>query len=214
MLVYHVSDTHGDVEPLVNVPDKADVILLTGDILPTFGRLIHTGRIDKETEVNYQTQWVDRHWATILKGFGDRPCLSVQGNHDFIGLPHVLELNMDTPARWVKDKLWAGFAGIPFLEGEWNHEYNSLRRPIEVALSYDPHILVTHAAGAYLSLAWGSPDIADAITRHTREWGSRRAPRLTHHFFGHIHERAGVVKDQGVSHINGACYGRLHYLED
>jgi Icc-related predicted phosphoesterase len=216
--VAHCSDTHEHPSIIRQVADHdVDLIILTGDIIKNKGRIDNRG-IYAPRERGYQRAWCRKHAKKWAKDFGDTPVVYVDGNHDFIdvgkwlshyGCVNLHHITAETPCVEVCGLRFAGFRDIPWIEGEWEGEAHDLRIPVERAFACDPDVLVTHGPPAGIldgPYGYGITQLASALA-----W---QPHRITHHFFGHVHETGGqVVEEMGIKFINGAGYCRVHNIE-
>ena len=217
--IAHASDTHGS-PAIVRAFGKssADMLLLTGDIMQNKGRDLSTGRINKRVEKKYQQTWFRRQAKKWAQDIGSRPVITVRGNHDFISaapwLKHygveVYEITDENPSIELFGKTWAGFRQIPYIDGEWAGERHDLSMDIKRAFDADPDILVTHVPPSGIldySSEWGEHFGSSELTTKL----TYTEHKVTHHFFGHVHECGGRVQEEmGIKFINGACTYKEH----
>jgi len=187
MRVAHASDLHSNLLVLKDV-DKTniDAFILTGDFFPNITR----GNV--QTEINFQTDWFKKKRETIFRALGNKPVITVDGNHDFISLGDMLkhyayagEVHQISEHGIVEfgGLKWVGHGYIPWIEGEWRGELRTPEMMQVVDKVWDhgnADILVTHTAPAGIGAGeWGCNVLANklAYTDHT----------FTHHFFGHVH---------------------------
>lgn len=187
MRVAHASDLHSNVLVLKNIDiTKIDVFILTGDFFPNLTR----GNVEKE--INFQTDWFKKKRETIFRALGDKPVITVDGNHDFISLGDMLkqyayagEVYQISEHEIVEfgGLKFAGHGYIPWIDGEWRGELKSPEMANLVNNLFDSHVadvLVTHCGPAgVLSGPWGCNALANTL--------SYRDHTFTHHFFGHVH---------------------------
>mgnify|MGYP002632633915 CR=1 FL=1 len=209
MLIAHASDLHGTYKVLETVTGH-DLWVLTGDMLPTFGRG-RTGRIGPELEIRHQAAWWKHKDASIMRRLGGKPVVVVNGNHDFLNLAELLKKSgyqgevfdiSKGPANFG-GQVFAGDRAIPYLDGEWMGETHIFRDIVEGIFTSDPTILVTHAPpsgildeGEY-GHGHGISELTTALTY--------RSHHITHHFFGHVHEQGGKrLSAMGVTFVNSA----------
>ena len=187
MIVAHASDLHSNLLILKSIDTtKIDAFILTGDFFPNITR----GNV--QTEINYQTDWFKKKRETIFRALGNKPVITVDGNHDFISLGDMLshyayagEVHQISEHGIVEfgGLKWAGHGYIPWIEGEWRGE---LRVPemMQIVDKVWNHgyadVLVTHTAPAgILAKEWGCNALANKLTYSDH--------MFTHHFFGHVH---------------------------
>ena len=187
MRVAHASDLHSNVLVLKNIDTtKIDAFILTGDFFP------NTTRGNVEKEINFQTDWFKRKRETIFHALGDKPVITVDGNHDFISLGDMLkhyayagEVHQISEHEIVEfgGLKFAGHGYIPWIEGEWRGELRTPEMMQVVDRVWDhgnADILVTHAAPAgILDGQWGCNVLSNRLM-----YGDHT---FTHHFFGHVH---------------------------
>jgi Icc-related predicted phosphoesterase len=187
MRVAHASDLHSNLLILKSIDTtKIDAFILTGDFFPNITR----GNV--QTEINYQTDWFKKKRETIFRALGNKPVITVDGNHDFISLGDMLshyayagEVHQISEHGIIEfgGLKWAGHGYIPWIEGEWRGE---LRVPemMQIVDKVWNHgyadVLVTHTAPAgILAKEWGCNALANKLTYSDH--------MFTHHFFGHVH---------------------------
>lgn len=229
--IVHISDMHGTIpsrNAFNNLLEIADLIVLSGDILPNSTRGI------VGIEQRFQTEWlhgraahpIDREylgaltplerWAEFLGN--DLPVLIVGGNHDFISMAGEVkgirgknctthDLVADGPCEFFGLR-FAGIAAIPWINGEWNNE--ALPRELR-AITYDlfdqnPDVIVSHSPpSGILAGPYGS----DALTNCL----SYRDHKIKAVLFGHAHEDGGKTLTEQVNEStppilfsNAACH--------
>tara|TARA_Y100000310_G_scaffold194428_2_gene194411 strand:+ start:5882 stop:6559 length:678 start_codon:yes stop_codon:yes gene_type:complete len=221
--IAHCSDTHGSPSTVRQVASlDVDLILLTGDCISNLGRVQRTGGlISPKHEIRYQESWFRKQAKKWAKDIGDRPVISVRGNHDFIcpsywlrhyGVTvHVIDDN--NPSVELFGKTWAGFRHVPEMGGEWCGERKDFDDVIEAAFACNPDILVTHAPPAgILECGDGGHDLRGIPALATAL--AYRPHNITHHFFGHAHsEGCEVVTEMGIYFANGAGGCHVHTIE-
>lgn len=200
-----------------------DVILLTGDVIQNLGRVTRTlMEIRPHYEVKYQQAWFRKQAKKWAKDIGDRPVITVRGNHDFISVARwlrhygvtVFEITDDNPCVELLGKRWAGFRHVPYLAGEWCGErrQSDFSEIISSAFVTNPDILVTHAPPAGIlecgddaSDLRGITALATALTYQPHN--------ITHHFFGHAHsDGCKAVEEMGIVFANGAGGCTVHTI--
>lgn len=212
MKILHVSDTHGNLPEL---DKEADIIVHSGDFLPTKGRRMGE-RIRARAEFQYQRHWVSRRLQTLAEWIGPRPFLLTRGNHDFYNaVPAMRSAGIDAidlSYQLVEHRgvTFYGFPPIPFVEGEWAAEMTE--DSIAARLAVVPHcdILVPHcppygvldvSEGRHL----GSEALLNWLTYGLSPLG--RKPRAV--LCGHIHSSHGVSSLNGIVVSNSATVTRM-----
>jgi Icc-related predicted phosphoesterase len=223
MKILHASDLHGKplgFMKLAWAAKAADVIVITGDMLPSSDRVVVNGmnRMLPRIEIAFQEDWV-KHTISKMNlpyHIGDTPVICVDGNHDFLsvatvlkeaGVKNVYELDHDNLYVDLLGKRWAGFRDIPFMKGEWmgeTHDFNDL---VTQTFACQPDILLTHAPPAgILSDVWG-------ITKLT-SFLQFQPHNVKAHFFGHVHRDGGkTMKVMDTLHINGSQRVLIHDID-
>lgn len=202
MRILHSSDLHGLWDFLFQFEDF-DIWIDSGDFFP------NQTRGDLSVEVPFQRACLAEYADRIKAWLGDRPLISVPGNHDFIDL--VDELNpadgydLTRGPVEIGGETFAGFREIPYIAGEWAGEVHDFQDVIDRTFDADPTILVTHTPPSqildYSGHSYGCSALTGAL--------SFRRHRIRHHFFGHIHQCGGMDEVQmGVHFYNGATYIR------
>lgn len=209
MIIGHFSDLHADLTCLRAAPRVPDLWACTGDFFP------NASRGDRRVEPGYQTRWfaqVASEFVALLRG---RPLLWVQGNHDYVDLPELLRRHghreawtLGCDATFVRDGVvFAGFAGIAWIAGEWVTEMHQgeLASSVYRALADEPHVLLTHSPpGNVLN---NYPGI-DALTAQL-VYNERLTLRA--HLFGHCHKHGG--KSQRVGPRDVLCVNSARTLQ-
>lgn len=187
MRVAHASDLHSNLLILKSIDTtKIDAFILTGDFFPNITR----GNV--QTEINYQTDWFKKKRETIFRALGNKPVITVNGNHDFISLGDMLshyayagEVHQISEHGIVEfgGLKFAGHGYIPWIEGEWRGELRTPEMMQIVDKVWDhgyADVLVTHTAPAgILAKEWGCNALANKLAYSEHMY--------THHFFGHVH---------------------------
>lgn len=210
MLIAHASDLHGSYKVLGTVTGH-DVWVLSGDMLPTFGRGWGE-RIDPEAEKRHQAVWWKHKSASVMSRLGGKPVVVVNGNHDFLNLAGLLKksgyqgevMDLSQGPATYGGHTFAGFRSVPWMDGEWAGEVHEFRDVVDATMDADPTILVTHAPAAGIldqeeGMAHGG-GISELTTALTY-----RPHRITHHLFGHLHGWGGhQVVEMGIHFVNSA----------
>lgn len=187
MRVAHASDLHSNLLILKSIDTtKIDAFILTGDFFPNITR----GNV--QTEINYQTDWFKKKRETIFRALGNKPVITVDGNHDFISLGDMLshyayagEVHQISEHGIVEfgGLKFAGHGYIPWIEGEWRGELRTPEMMQIVDKVWDhgyADVLVTHTApDGILDEQWGCNALANKLAYSEHMY--------THHFFGHVH---------------------------
>jgi Icc-related predicted phosphoesterase len=210
--VAHFSDLHGlwrfIPQHLPFLEDKngpVELLINTGDFFPNVGR-----PIDPVREAEFQTRWFETNRDGLFQGFGDRPIVTVDGNHDFVCLGKLLvdygyqgEVFTITPGvvHTYKELTFAGFSHIPYIAGEWNREVQGeeLRELAQQAVDTGAEILVTHVPPAgILAGVYGSTELANILFYQPHS--------VRVHMFGHVHADGGMKANEcGIYFSNAAC---------
>lgn len=208
MKILHSSDLHGEWYSLTSQDLDFDLWIDSGDFFPNETRGFEA------LEIHYQEGYLGRFGASLVKWLGNRPMISVGGNHDYVSLARYLQSkgsnahDLTEKPFHFKGETFAGFREIPYIIGEWKGEtYPQDFEPIiNKAFDANPTILVTHAPpNQILDFAgdnYGIPVLTSALS-----W---RKHRIRHHFFGHIHTQGGKDDVQmGISFHNSATFARI-----
>lgn len=193
------SDTHGCHRGLT---------LPEGDVFIHAGDFSKRGRL---REIEDFADWLDR------LDFAHK--IVVAGNHDllFEEEPALAESYLSSVC-YLKDKATV-IDGVHFYGSPWQPRFFdwafNLDRGPELAAKWaliptKTDVLITHGPPAgildkttYGALA-GCVDLFDAVLRVR--------PRL--HVFGHIHEAAGRMEQEGITFINASAMNAVHQLEN
>lgn len=209
MRILHTSDMHGRFEKILYPALEVDfdIWVDTGDWAPNLTR----GNFD--IEVTYQCRYFMDFETEIISRLKGRPVLSVSGNHDYACLATLLRyagheesytVNEDPVHISSNGKIltFAGFREIPYIAGEWNGERKDLEPYITRALSFKPHILLTHTPPAGImdfsddGGHIGSNVLANKLLNEKHN--------ITHNFFGHVHGQRGIENHRGITFVNSA----------
>lgn len=208
MKIGHFSDIHSDLNLIGN--EVPDIWVCTGDVFP------NSTRGNREVEQAFQTAWFESNKSALVAKLQGAPLVSVAGNHDFVSLGTLLkgigyeayeiESGVDATIQGVR---FAGFPGIPFIYGEWNHELTRAELLFRVQQVFEnpPDVLVTHApsSGILGNDNYGISGLTSALCYN------EHAIKL--HLFGHEHEYGGMMVEQlGVKFYNNACRTGYIYL--
>ena len=156
MKLFHTSDTHGYFPDLKG---DFDAVIHSGDFIPNnvWGANRHRSMLDWEKAI--QEHWVKANAETIKEWLGGRPFLFCSGNHDFIDPCEFLQeagvnaINLDNKVTEFEGKTLWGLPWVPFIEGAWSHELQSVEMKAEIDRMFDglkerkarPDILVAHS---------------------------------------------------------------------
>lgn len=210
----HASDLHGRYEMLDQAEGQEfDAWCITGDFFPNKGRSMYG--ISPADEARHQAKWFEHKEHSILRRLGNKPVITVDGNHDFVSLGALLQrarpgqIHRITPQGLdFMGVRFAGFPNIPFIGGHWNHESG---KDVLSALCYDvfeegdPEVLVTHCPphGILDEIeGYGCTALTSNLTMRTH--------RVRAHLFGHCHLDGGKSMEKvGIMFHNGAEHVRL-----
>lgn len=203
MRIFHVSDSHGNLHDLSLAHGSgADVVVLTGDMLPNFFPYMGI-----ENEKEYQTKWFQGKSEHFLRYLGGKPVVVVNGNHDFVCLAELLtragyqgEVHKldETKAVELLGYRWGGHGYIPYISGCWNDELRSVDLAVKADTLFSQpggvEILCTHTpAKGFLSGPWGCSSLASNLLYNP----CAESVRL--HLFGHVHQEGGTSISVGTT---------------
>jgi Icc-related predicted phosphoesterase len=134
---------------LPQLPKDGEFVINTGDFLP------NASLGDPKIELKFQANWIKVHSDRIRKWLNGRDMLFVQGNHDFVNVPDLLNyykiscIDLTNKLVEYKNLTFYGFPYIPFINGYWNYEYSYRELRIEVKKMKDswtkvPDIMCAH----------------------------------------------------------------------
>jgi Icc-related predicted phosphoesterase len=207
--LYHISDPHGDLFIYRTIPDAAELLVISGDVFPSFSRG------NRKTEPLNQENWFSEVCHEhIFPKFKNRPVITVDGNHDFIELAPMLRkygyqgpVYQITPEKVIDlgRHKWTGHRYIPYICNEWEGEL-MIPEMVDVVNKVFSHkdadILVVHTPpDGILSHQFGCPVLANALTYQEHNF--------KYVFCGHIHQAAGKLEQNGIKFWNSACSGQL-----
>ena len=209
MLIGHFSDLHSELSVLIENTVEPHVWICTGDMMP------NKTRGYREIEPRFQTDWFMSHREQIEGALRGIPLIWVSGNHDYVDLAELLRrysglktwsIDPSTVIEY-KGVRFAGFPGIPYIAGEWNHEIHQhdFVQLVNQALDHRPDVLLTHAPpDGILS----GPAYIPGIKALTHQLMYREDARPKAHLFGHIHEHGGMSARLGPANtlfVNSSC---------
>ncbi len=223
VLIGHFSDLHGNLAPLRGTLEREpDLWISTGDILAEDRQR----PISKQAAV--QHDWITKYLEFFKRRFGDKPVLMVNGNHCWIDpVPRFQEAGIDARAvdLRVQKVLGLTYAGFPYINPvdnpaedvdgkkiKWNYERfaGEMQELVDTFFSQEtPELLITHSPAAGIldkadsGLRYGISPLASKLFFSYHE--------VRYHFFGHIHQSAGMIKEGGITFSNASC--RLQFVE-
>jgi len=210
MRLLHTSDLHGRFDEILYpaLEQDFDIWVDTGDTFPNLTRG------DTDIETAYQTRWFIQHETKIKDALKGRPVLSVAGNHDYTSLPTLLYMVGHENAFQVHKEpvhmrhngnilTFAGFREIPYIAGEWNGERKDLTPYVARALSFKPHILLTHTppAGIMDYSDSAGENIGSTVLANKLAYEQHN---IAFNLFGHVHGNKGIEQHNGVTFVNSA----------
>lgn len=204
----HTSDTHGLLLPL---PGDCDMVIHTGDMLPSFSRGV------RAIEVPRQTEWVRTNRKRLRNWAGDRKMYFVEGNHDYIHIgEHLRAIGIDAhslPFDGRTDDM-VGFSYVPAFTREWNFEleHGAMQDKIsslEFDLENNPaQILAMHCPPHRVLDRNHSGQRCGSLLMREMLIALKNKPRVV--LCGHIHESQGRLDNwHGMIVSNAACMSRV-----
>lgn len=209
MRILHVSDTHGQFDPLST---DGDVVVHSGDLMPnrTFGIA--------QVEHAFQRYWVEDNAKRIRDWVGSRPFLLTLGNHDFIDPTQYLR-DVGLDARLLHDGVELGgvrFCGFPwtptFYDWAWMcgpvEMAERLRPAVDLMNRGDVDVFVSHGPMyGVLDRNRDGTRCGCKVLRETMQTVDVPPKLLLH---GHIHEAAGWLGwSNGMTVSNAARTQRV-----
>lgn len=214
MRLVHISDTHG-LERLCARLSQAWVDLNGRD----FDAWVLTGDIFNNKEPSSperERKFQRREWSykqqSIIRRLGNKPVITVDGNHDFQSFGLLLmnchkTYRVGTADFNFNGMKFVGFREIPRIGGFWCGEADEarLRELTEQVLSTNPDILITH------SPPYGILD--GSLTNMGDHYGIKplaiKLATTPHnvklHCFGHVHEHGGAITSIGGTQFSNAA---------
>jgi predicted phosphodiesterase len=191
MKIYHISDTHGSGFWEKPLPNDADVVVHTGDLLPNISR----GIVSKE--INFQSAWISKFSGEITQWLNGRPLIYVPGNHDYVELKEFFPCHRaNAEPLDMLGKKWVGIREIPWIRGEWAGELHAqdMARLIYNLFDYWSNLIVDERSGILLSHSppAGILDKSDGGFVHYGISALSNALQYNQHnfaavLFGHVH---------------------------
>lgn len=209
MKILHISDTHGSFPPFMQ--GEYDVIVHSGDLLP------NKTRGNRDTELEFQKDWLRRNISRFDRWIGTKPFLFCPGNHDYFNPIPALKMAgfeaIDLANEFIEymGVKFYGFPWVPRFTGEWNYElYNlDLRDKVWEALAQGAEVLVAHCPPYGLldhnvyGECCGSLPLTDYINYEA-------GPKPKWILSGHLHESGGgVAMFNGITVVNSATTCRI-----
>jgi Icc-related predicted phosphoesterase len=224
ILIGHVSDLHGYHTPLGLNTREPDLWVWSGDMLK------EDWNRPAATQPAVQHSYLETWGPSFAKWFMGKPVLVVDGNHDWIPACRWLQRHgidarqVTTKKQEVLGFTYAGFPWIPIVENpskdmngkpiRWNHMRSEpeLREAVDEVFRDPPDLLITHAPpakildGAANGGHYGISYLANRLQGY-------KPHGIKAHFFGHVHNNAGVHYEEGIGtlFVNSAC--RLQFVE-
>lgn len=205
LTICHASDLHGNIRSLLASDRMPDVFVLTGDIFPN-----ESNYPVFDSEVREQNYWFnDGVGDQLVKRFGNRPVITVSGNHDFVNLASMLRArgveayDMEIGPVEILGERFAGFRSINWIEGRWQGEEHDLSPMVEKAFSQDPTVLVTHAPpSGILDQDVGGHGYGIKVLTQALAY---RPHRIKASLFGHSHHQGrNTCEEMGILFSNAA----------
>lgn len=202
-----VADMHGQL-PII---PPCDVLILSGDIAPDFGR------IGDPSNTYRQTHWLNSEFARWLDGLPAEEIIATGGNHDFA--IHRQRASISTEIRWqlLIDEPYEAF-GLKFWGSPWviNLSGWAFNLSDEQAarkwarIPDDTDILVLHGPphGFGDAVGGGFSGVSHVGSRTILPELDRVRPKLV--TYGHIHEGRGQWR-RGDSLLVNASVLDEHY---
>lgn len=206
MLIYHVSDLHGDWTPVFSAQEKPDLWILSGDLLYNYR--------DHVREPEYQKKELEEIILALIDSFQNTPVLVQNGNHDFInigetmqelGIPNVYPVTTSSQTILVNGTpvSFAGFPNVPIIHNPtraWNHVTDdvTLACLVDQVMSEDIDLMINHAPPD--NILSGRHGGIHALTSQLMY----RPHNIKGVFFGHSHDSCGVMEENGILFSNAA----------
>jgi Icc-related predicted phosphoesterase len=215
MRILHTSDLHGGYKKLWRETDF-DIWIDTGDF---FTNAFNWGAesLSPSHEVIHQCLWWERKslGPRIKEWLNGRPAICVSGNHDFVDICYLLQdagVDVHNPTQMggctVDGIKYAGFAEIPYINGNWSGETHELQPFVDKAMNADPEILLTHAPPAGIldeQAGYGINALTAALMY--------RGHNIHSHLFGHTHRNGGEQEvHMDIKFYNGARHALIHEI--
>ena len=213
MFIGHVSDLHGNLNPLYATSRMPDVWVFTGDNVDN-----DSSSPVYDSEVREQTWWLNEVADRFIARLGGKPVVCVDGNHDYVDMAAFLRSKgveaynvADGPVDLLGER-FAGYRNIPRISGVWQGETFSADFPaiVEKMMAQDPTIVVVHAPPAGIlddDRGCGHGHGVTSLTSALCKYGHRVKACL----YGHVHRQGGRQQtEMDILFANGACCVRFH----
>lgn len=228
MKLFHISDSHGF--PYMEIPDSADVIVLTGDILPDDWDTLKRNKIlglpmpSLISRKEYQEYWLLNNLQAFVAWTKNKPLMWCSGNHDYFNPCKMLSdagINVfDTNDRMVNfgGMSWYGFPYVNFIDGNFVYEKSKSQMVIETnnllktlskfEMSSFPDIFLAHAplAGIYDRDKNGN-SYGNSVLLNCMLYSDKKLPNL--YLCGHVHAPDGGYELNGMRIFNSATSSHL-----
>lgn len=209
MRILHTSDMHGRFKEILYpaLEEDFDVWVDTGDWAPNLTR----GDVDIES--TYQVRYFIEFEKEIVERLNGRPFLSVSGNHDYACLATLMFTAGHKQAHSVNKEpvhmrlngnilTFAGLREIPYIAGEWNGEKKDLTPYVVRALSFKPHVLLTHTPPAgIMDKGLDDKHIGSTVLANKLAYEKHN---VAFNLFGHVHGNKGIEQHHGITFVNSA----------
>lgn len=207
-----VSDTHGMLTPDL-IPD-CDVLIIAGDFCPN--KHYHANGHNVR-DAYFQLDWLESQFLPMLSKANADQIVICGGNHDWLLYENETrhraeELFRITNIVYLNDQSWE-YKGLKFYASPhqpWFHDwaYNfpendhwngyKVAKATWAKIPNDTNILVTHTPPLGIldktmeGMKVGCPMLRDRIAQL----------KISHSFFGHIHECYGQMQLRGTTYVN------------
>jgi len=221
--ILHTSDLHGSISDVIrrHRNEEFDVWVDSGDFFPDhpeFSKRL----LPREENEYFQSCFFYEKEDEIRDWIGDRPVISVPGNHDFEKLSNFIGLNAENGPE-INGVKFSGFPEVPYCGAAFNNQRDPQQFDdlLETVHKHQPKILVTHTP------PYGVLDtIASRMKRSVWQDSCLMAPtsigcsplsrylfgeshKIKYHFFGHVHNCVGVKMYKNIMFINGSCESKI-----
>jgi Icc-related predicted phosphoesterase len=213
MRICHISDTHGNLNPLRG---KFDIIIHSGDFFPDYN-IYKAGIIDSK---DFQQKYLAYKVKKIKGQVGTKPFFFVLGNHDFVDpdlIENILRDN-DINAFSLHNKIvnyndfsFYGFPYVPYINGCWNYELDSSQMKVKSSnLIKDikgkkVDVIVAHAPlHGFLDQTSNGTHIGNNILIDYLTYKLDVVDLPKWYLCGHVHESHGINCDGSIFVSNAA----------
>ena len=224
--ILHTSDLHGNISKIIerHKNDDFDIWIDSGDFHPDppdFAKRLYS----KDELEYFQSSWFYEKEEEIVNWLNERPLISVPGNHDWSNLNNFIGIKAEEGPEVLGLK-FSGFGEVPFCGPVFanQRDVNDFGDLIQRIDEHQPDVLITHSppfgildtiASRMRKTVWSDTCLMAPINlgcKALTDYIFIKPNKIKFHFFGHIHNCAGVKTHKDVMFCNGATNASIYNL--